>query len=64
MINTMESHGAMADARERINRTELALRRTEEMLAQNIALCSRIRAQRRLIEAADCLVKNDSQAMK
>lgn len=54
----------MADARERINRTELALRRTEEMLAQNIALCSRIRAQRRLIEAADCLVKNDSQAIK
>ncbi|MER8976475.1 MULTISPECIES: hypothetical protein [unclassified Mesorhizobium] len=62
MMNAMEPHGrAMADARERINRTELAIERSEEMLAHNIALCRRIRAQRRLIEAADRLVKNVHQ---
>lgn len=45
MMNTMESHAReMANARERINRAELALERTEEMLAENIALRSRIRA--------------------
>ncbi|MER8437164.1 hypothetical protein NKH36_24240 [Mesorhizobium sp. M1312] len=65
MMNTMESHGrTIADAKERINRTELALERSEEMQAQNIALCSRLRAQRRLVEAAVRLVKNDSPAMK
>jgi hypothetical protein len=53
MMDTMEPHGrAMADARERINRTKLALERTEEMLAENTALCSRIRARRCLVEAA------------
>ncbi|MER8766782.1 hypothetical protein [Mesorhizobium sp. M0968] len=30
----------------------------------DLAAGARIRAQRRLIEAADCLVKNDSPAMK
>lgn len=61
----MEFHGrAMADAMERINRTELALERTEEMLAQNVALHNRIRTQRRLVEAAVRLVKNDSPAIK
>ncbi|RWC38325.1 hypothetical protein [Mesorhizobium sp.] len=60
MTNTMEPHeSAMANARERINRTELALARSEEMLAENIALCSRLRAQRRLVEAAHRLVKID-----
>ncbi|TIR27191.1 MAG: hypothetical protein E5X07_28280 [Mesorhizobium sp.] len=53
---------AMANARERINRTEFALERSEEMLAENIALCSRIRAQRRLVEAAHRLVKIDPPA--
>ncbi|TIP74850.1 MAG: hypothetical protein E5X53_12480 [Mesorhizobium sp.] len=49
MMDSMELHGrAMADARERITQTELALERTEEMLAENIALCSRIR---RVVEA-------------
>ncbi|WP_244441160.1 hypothetical protein [Mesorhizobium sp. STM 4661] len=58
MMNPMEPHGrAMADARERIKRTELALERTEKMLAENIALCSRIRAQRCLVEAAYRLVE-------
>lgn len=58
MMNPMEPHGrAMADARERIKRTELALERTEEMLAENIALCSSIRAQRCLVEAAYRLVE-------
>ncbi|RWM87801.1 MAG: hypothetical protein EOR84_28880 [Mesorhizobium sp.] len=57
MMDAMELHGrAMADARERMNQTELALERTEEMLAENIALCSRIR---RVVEAADRLVKID-----
>ncbi|PDQ18896.1 hypothetical protein CN311_22355 [Mesorhizobium sanjuanii] len=46
----------MANARERINRTEFALERTEEMLGENIALLIRIRGQRRLIEAAHRLV--------
>jgi hypothetical protein len=60
MMNTMEPHGrAMADARERINRTKLALERTEEMLAENTALCSRIRARRCLVEAAYRLVQID-----
>jgi hypothetical protein len=58
MMNTMEPNGrALADARERINRAELALKRTEEMLAENILLRSRIR---RLVEVADRLVKIDS----
>ncbi|TIQ13759.1 MAG: hypothetical protein E5X61_31885, partial [Mesorhizobium sp.] len=49
----MEPQGrAMADARERINRTKLAIERTEEMLAENTALCRRIRARRCLVEAA------------
>ncbi|WP_457152328.1 hypothetical protein [Mesorhizobium sp. P5_C1] len=61
MTNTMEPHGhgmvadilalEVANARQRINRTELAIQRTEEMLAENIAL------QRRLVEAAERLVK-------
>ncbi|TIR28279.1 MAG: hypothetical protein E5X07_22695 [Mesorhizobium sp.] len=60
MTNTMEPHeSAMANARERINRTELALARSEEMLAENIALCSRLSAQRRLVEVAHQLVKID-----
>lgn len=63
MTNTMEAYeSAMANARERIKRTELALERSEEMLAENIALCSRIRAQRRLVEAAHRLVKIDPPA--
>ncbi|MES0069375.1 hypothetical protein NKJ73_26755 [Mesorhizobium sp. M0074] len=37
-----------------IHRTELALQRTEEMLAENLALCSRIRTA---VEAADRLMK-------
>ncbi|PTE06784.1 hypothetical protein C9427_30330 [Mesorhizobium helmanticense] len=58
----MDPHGrAMADARERIKRTELALERAEEMLAENMALCSRIRAQRCLVEAAHRLVEIDPQ---
>ncbi|GLS36577.1 hypothetical protein GCM10010869_21670 [Mesorhizobium tianshanense] len=60
MMDTMEPHArAMANARERINRTELALERTEEMVAENIALCSRLRAQRCLVEAAYRLVEID-----
>ncbi|MGX9177388.1 hypothetical protein [Mesorhizobium sp. BHbdii] len=61
MTNTMEPYeSAMANATERINRTEHALERSEEMLAENIALCSRLRAQRRLIEAAHRLVEDRS----
>ncbi|TIN40399.1 MAG: hypothetical protein E5Y10_09310 [Mesorhizobium sp.] len=56
----MEPHGrAIAEARERINRTKLALERTEELLAENTALCSRIRARRCLVEAAYRLVQFD-----
>ncbi|MER8995967.1 hypothetical protein [Mesorhizobium sp. M0678] len=33
----------VANARQRIHRTEVALQRTEEMPAENLALCSRIR---------------------
>ncbi|MER8803234.1 hypothetical protein [Mesorhizobium sp. M0998] len=44
------------NARQRIHRTELAIQRTEEMLAENLALCSRIRTA---VEAADRLVKID-----
>lgn len=71
MTNTMEPHGhgmvadilalEVANARQRINRTELAIQRTEEMLAENIALRSRIQtAQRRLVETAERLVKISS----
>ncbi|MER9977053.1 hypothetical protein [Mesorhizobium sp. M0085] len=37
----------VANARQRIHRTELALQRTEEMLAENLALRSRIRTAAR-----------------
>ncbi|WP_167480780.1 hypothetical protein [Mesorhizobium waimense] len=40
----------LANARERINRTELAIERTEEMLAENLALRGRIRTA---VEAAE-----------
>lgn len=63
MMDTMETHGhgmaadkltlEIASAKQRINRTEIALKRTEEMLAENIALRSRMR---RLVEATDGLV--------
>ncbi|PZV38991.1 hypothetical protein B5V02_02830 [Mesorhizobium kowhaii] len=43
----------VANARERIHRTELALQRTEEMLAENIALRGRIRT------AVEAVVKID-----
>jgi hypothetical protein len=66
MMNSMEPHGhgiaadiltlELANARQRINRTELALERTEEMLAENIVLCSRMR---RLVEARERLTKID-----
>jgi hypothetical protein len=46
----------VANARQRIHRTELALQRTEEMLAENLALRNRIRTA---VEAADRLVKID-----
>ncbi|MER9567392.1 hypothetical protein [Mesorhizobium sp. M0571] len=65
-MDTMETHGhgmaadlltsEVANARQRIHRTELALQRSEEMLAENLALCSRIRTA---VEAADRLVKID-----
>ncbi|MER8703517.1 MULTISPECIES: hypothetical protein [unclassified Mesorhizobium] len=65
-MDTMEPHGhgiavdiltsEVANARQRIHRTELALQRTEEMLAENLALCSRIRTA---VEAADRLMEID-----
>ncbi|MER8465993.1 hypothetical protein [Mesorhizobium sp. M1396] len=54
-MDIMEPPGRMAadteltNALERINRTELALERTEQMLAENIALRKRMRS---LVEAA------------
>ncbi|ESX65767.1 hypothetical protein X759_28650 [Mesorhizobium sp. LSHC420B00] len=70
-MDTMEpqGHGIAADiltsevanARQRIHRTELALQRTEEMLAENLALCSRLRTA---VEAADRLVKNDPRSFE
>ena len=63
MMNPMESHGhgmaadiltsEVASAKQRINRAEIALKRTEEMLAENIALRSRMRF---LVEATDRLI--------
>jgi hypothetical protein len=47
---------ANADEEERIHRTELALARTEKMLAENLALRTKIRTA---VEAAGCLVKID-----
>ncbi|WP_246093979.1 MULTISPECIES: hypothetical protein [Mesorhizobium] len=65
-MDIMEPHGhgmaadiltsELANARERINRTELALERTQEILAENIALRGRIRTA---VEAAGGLVKID-----
>ncbi|MET3578230.1 hypothetical protein ABID19_001247 [Mesorhizobium robiniae] len=70
-MDTMEprGHGIAADiltsevanARQRIHRTELALQRTEEMLAENLALRSRMRIA---VEAADRLVKIDSPSFE
>ncbi|WP_032925456.1 hypothetical protein [Mesorhizobium loti] len=63
-MDTMEPHGRglaadiltleVANARERIDRAEFALERSQEMLAENLALRSRMR---RLVEATDSLVK-------
>ncbi|MER8680510.1 hypothetical protein [Mesorhizobium sp. M1405] len=44
----------VANARQRIHQTERALQRSEEMVAENFALCSRIRTA---VEAADRFVK-------
>jgi hypothetical protein len=76
MIYTLEHNGrgAMADlmilelaeARQRVKRAELALKRAEDMLDEdcgvgiNIALCGRIRsAQRRVSEAKERLTRID-----
>ncbi|MER8574564.1 hypothetical protein NKG99_24230 [Mesorhizobium sp. M1409] len=55
-MDIMKPHGRgmaadteLTNALERINRTELALERTEQMLAENIALRKRMRS---LVEAA------------
>jgi ElaB/YqjD/DUF883 family membrane-anchored ribosome-binding protein len=63
-MDTMEPHGhgmaadiltsEVANARQRIKRSEIALERTEKMLAENLALRRRIRTA---VEAADRLVK-------
>lgn len=61
-MDTMEPHGrgtAADTAEQRIKRAELALACTEEMIAENIALCSRIRTQRRLVEAKERMRKID-----
>ncbi|ESX78736.1 hypothetical protein X759_15250 [Mesorhizobium sp. LSHC420B00] len=69
-MDTMEPHGhgmaadiltsEVANARQRIHRTELAHQRTEEMLAENLAMCRRIQAaQRRVVEARSRLTKID-----
>ncbi|TRD00376.1 hypothetical protein FJV76_04900 [Mesorhizobium sp. WSM4303] len=39
----------LADALQRIKQTELALVRSEEMVAENLAMCSRIRSARRRV---------------
>ncbi|MER9298761.1 hypothetical protein NKI38_20035 [Mesorhizobium sp. M0621] len=63
MDNSIEHHrhattadiltSEVASAKQRINRTEIALKRTEEMLAANIALRRRMRF---LVEATDRLM--------
>lgn len=58
--NITECHGLgtatdIADAMQRIKQSELALKRTEEMIAENMARCSRIR---RLVAAADRSAKH------
>ncbi|MER9868526.1 hypothetical protein NKJ35_15245 [Mesorhizobium sp. M0136] len=70
LMDTMEphDHGIAADiltsevaiARQRIHRTELALQRTEEMLAENLELRSRIRTA---VEAAERLGKGRSSQL-
>ncbi|TRC98267.1 hypothetical protein FJV76_13135 [Mesorhizobium sp. WSM4303] len=56
MKNSLKSHEAdiltseLANLRERINRTEFAIERTEEMLAKNNTLRRKIRTA---VEAAD-----------
>ncbi|MGX5846745.1 hypothetical protein ACWGTO_06655 [Mesorhizobium sp. PL10] len=39
----------LVDAQQRIKQTELALLRSEQMVAENLALCSRIRSARRRV---------------
>lgn len=53
-MDSMEPHGQMAvdNAEQRI-----ALKRAEEMIAENVALLSKLRTQRGLIEAPHRLVK-------
>ena len=63
-MDTMEPHGhgmaadiltsEVANARQRIKRSEIALERTERMLAENLALRRRIR---KAVEAVDRLVR-------
>ncbi|MFD1983063.1 hypothetical protein ACFSOZ_10300 [Mesorhizobium newzealandense] len=65
-MDTMEPHGhgmaadiltsEVANARQRILRAEIALERTEQMLAENIGLRGKMRC---LVEAADRLVRID-----
>jgi hypothetical protein len=63
-MDTMEPHGhgmaadiltsEVANARQRIKRSEIALERTERMLAENLALRRRIQTA---VEAVDRLAK-------
>lgn len=58
-MDTMDPYGrgmAADNAEERIKRAERAIERTEKMLAENLALRSRMRTA---VEAAEGLVKND-----
>ncbi|WP_202361570.1 hypothetical protein [Mesorhizobium sp. 131-3-5] len=50
MVILTPNFDPIADAEERIRVTELALQRTEEMLAENIALSRKMRC---LVDAAD-----------
>jgi hypothetical protein len=55
----------LADAQRRIKQTELALVRSEEMVAENLALCGRIRsARRRVVGTGGRLATIDPTTLK
>ncbi len=63
IMSTIEPHGLLTPelaAQQRIENSELALARSEEMVAENIAMCARLRSARRhLAKAREPLTKID-----
>ncbi|MEO5756851.1 MAG: hypothetical protein ABIQ51_08360 [Mesorhizobium sp.] len=63
IMSTIEPHGLLTPelaAHQRIEKSEFALTRSEEMVAENIAMCARLRSEGRLLaKAREPLTKID-----